>query len=140
MSDMETFISVDCRGSGKYRFSSLEVCCLIGGGKRSSVNRRWHAGLRFPAIVKMYLRAGNPMASSELEQIEGRRMDVFHKERGSLCANSMPRRPCWGEERPKGTELSKADLSDGCGVVSQACLLQEHDWNSFILGVAPPKH
>lgn len=140
ISDMETSISVDRRESEKCRFSFQEVCCLTGGGKWSSVNRRLHAGLRYPAIVMMYLGAGNPLASGELEQIKDRRMDTLHKEQGSCCANSMPRgRPCWSAERPKGTELGKADRSDGCGVVFQACLLQEHSWNSFILGTASPE-
>lgn len=71
------------------------------------------------------------MASSELEQIKDRRMDTLHKEQGLLCATACQEGNHAGVQKdPK--EQSEADWSDGCGVTSQACLLQEHSWNCSV--------
>lgn len=74
-------------GSEKVRFSFQEKRGLTGRRTDSAMNSRWHAGLRFPAIVKMCVRAGNPVAGSELERDENS-TDTLDKEQCSGYASS----------------------------------------------------
>lgn len=74
-------------GSEKVRFSFQEKRGLTGRRTDSAMNRRWHAGLWFPAIVKMHVRDGNPAAGSELERDENS-TDTLDKEQCLGCASS----------------------------------------------------